>query len=117
MRTGGDEYDIALQLGIAKWPVEIPLALGYLVCLALGLRELSSWHIRLTWLGAILLGGIATGLLMTLADSLIIVQVDAGNPWFRPIISYSLPVFVTIVFTFYGLWAWARWQERQNIMN
>jgi len=48
LRTGGDEYDIAVNLGFTKAIVEIPLALGYLACLALGLRELSTWRTRLT---------------------------------------------------------------------
>ena len=45
MRTGGDEYDIALSMGVAKAIVEIPLALGYSACLVLGLRELPTWKI------------------------------------------------------------------------
>lgn len=110
-RTGGDEYDVAVNLGIAKAFVEVPLTLGYLACLILSLRELPTWKIRLTWLGTVLIGAIATGLPMVLLDPFIIAQVDAGNPWVQPVIGYSLPVFITIVLTFIGLWAWARWQE------
>jgi len=109
-RTGGDEYDIAVNLGIAKSFVEIPLALGYLACLVLGLRELPTWKIRLTWLGTILLGSIATGLPMALLDPIVIAQVDTGNPFFQPVLGYSLPVFLTIILTFLGVWAWARSQ-------
>ena len=90
--------------------VEIPLALGYLACLVLGLRELTAWRVRLKWLGTILLGSIATGLPMAMLDPIIIAQVDAGNPWFQPVIGYSLPVFVTIGLTILGIWAWGRWQ-------
>jgi len=111
MRTGGDEYDIAVNLGVTKAVVEIPLALGYLACLALGLRELLTWRTRLTWLGTILLGSILTGIPMAFIDPLIIVQVDAGNLWFQPVIGYSLPVFLIIFITFFGLWAWTCWQE------
>lgn len=111
MRTGGDEYDIAVNLGIAKSLVEIPFILGYLACLILGLRELPTWKIRFTWLGTILFGSIATGLPMALLDPIIIAKVDAGSPWFQPVIGYSLPVFFTILITFFGIWAWARWQE------
>lgn len=110
-RTGGDEYDIAVNLGIAKSFVEIPLALGYLACLVWGLRELTAWRVRFTWLVTILLGSIATGLPMALFDPAIIAQVDAGNPWFQPVIGYSLPVFTTIILTFLGLFVWSRWQE------
>jgi len=111
MRTGGDEYDVAVNLGVAKSFVEIPLALGYLACLVFGLLELTTWKIRLTWLGTILIGAVATGLPMVLLDPFIIAQVDAGNPLVQPILGYSLPVFITIVLTFIGLWAWTRWQE------
>ena len=40
MRIGGDEYDIAVNLGITTPFVEIPFALGYPSCLMVGLREL-----------------------------------------------------------------------------
>ena len=111
MRTGGDEYDIAVNLGIAKTFVEIPLALGYIICLSLALRELHTWRVRFKWLGTILLGSILTGIPMAMLDPIIIAQVDAGNPWFQPVIGYSLPVFLTIVVTLFGVWAWAHWQE------
>jgi len=110
MRTGGDEYDVAVSLGVAKSLVEIPLALGYLACLLWGLRELTTWRARFTWLGTILLGSISTGLPMALLDPIVIAQVDAANPWFQPVMGYSLPVFITIILTFFGLLAWSRWQ-------
>lgn len=114
MRTGGDEYDIAVNVGIAKSLVEIPFALGYLACLVLSLHELPTWRVRFTWLGTILLGSVATGLPMALLDPIIIAQVDAGNPWFQPVIGYSLPVFFTILLNFFGLLAWSRWQEGKS---
>ena len=110
MRIGGDEYDIAVNLGIAKSHVEMSFSLGYLACLVFGLLELPTLKIRLTWLGIILLGSITTGLPMALLDPIIIAQVDAGNPWFQPVMGYSLPVFFTIILTFFGLLAWSRWQ-------
>jgi len=113
-RTGGDEYDIAVNMGVEKFLVEIPLALGYLACLVLGLRELSTRKTRLMWLGTILLGSITTGLPMALLDPIIIAQVDAGNPWFQSVFGYSLPVFLTIGTTLFGVWAWSHWQERTS---
>ena len=110
-RTGGDEYDVAVNLGVAKSFIEIPFTLGYLACLVFGLFELPTWKIRFIWLGTILVGAIATALPMVLLDPFIIKQVDAGNPWVQPILGYSLPVFITIVLTFIGLWAWTRWQD------
>ena len=111
MRTGGDQYDIALQMGVAKSVIEIPFAVAFIACLFLALRELPSWRVRASWLGTILLGSIATGLPMTMLDPIIIAQIDAGNPWFRSVMGYSLPVFLTILITFLGVWIWAR---RQN---
>ncbi len=109
MRTGGDEYDIAVQLGVAKSLIEIPLGLAFAACLTIGLRLLPSWRVRLKWLGTVFLGSVATGLLMAFADPLIIAQIDADNVWVWPIIGYSLPVFVANVLAFMGLWLWVRW--------
>lgn len=111
MRSGGDEFDVAVQLGIARSLIEIPLTLGFVTCLVLGLRELPAWHTRFVWLGTILLGGIATGLPMAMIDPIIFAKVDAGNPWFQPVIGYSLPVFLTVILALFGVWIWARWQE------
>jgi len=117
LRTGGDEFDIAMQLGVAKPIIEIPLALAFLACLTVALRELPSWRLRLTWLGTILLGGITTGLPMAMLDPIVITQVDAGNLWFQPIIGYSLPVFLTIVLALAGVWGWSRWQDREKVVQ
>jgi len=114
MRTGGDEYDIATQLGISKSFIEIPLALAFITCLFLALRELPTWRIQLKWLGTILLGSIITGLPMAIADPLVIVQVNADNPWFQPVVGYSLPVFMVIALTFLGMWAWVCWQDNSK---
>ncbi len=108
IRTGGDEYDVAVQLGVVKTAVEIPFALAFVACLTLGLRQLPSWRVRLAWLGTILLGSVITGVLMVLADPLIIAQVDAGHAWFQPILGYSLPVFVLNGLALTGLGLWAR---------
>jgi hypothetical protein len=111
MRSGGDEYVIAMFLGVPKLVIEIILALGFVACLSFALRELLSWRIQLYWLGVIFLGAVATGLLMALSDPLISAQVDAANPWFQPIIGYSLPVFLVIGLAFFGIWLWTRWRD------
>ncbi len=108
IRTGGDEYDVAVQLGVVKTAVEIPFALAFAACLAIGLRQLPSWRVRLAWLGTILLGSVITGVLMVLADPPIIAQVDAGHAWFQPVLGYSLPVFVLNGLALTGLGLWAR---------
>ncbi|MCP4140475.1 MAG: hypothetical protein GY755_09330 [Chloroflexi bacterium] len=114
MRTGGDEFDIAMQLGISKSFIETPLALAFLACLILALRQLPSWRIRLTWLGTILLGSIATGIPMVFADNLIIANVNAGNFWFTPILGYSFPVFLVNTLTLFWIWGWLRWQIKSK---
>lgn len=108
MRTGGDEYDVALQLGVTKTAVEVPLALAFTACLAFGLRLLPSWKARFKWLGAILLGSMATGILMVAADPVFTVGVDARTFWFRPVLGYVLPVLLTNLLAGAGLWLWSR---------
>jgi hypothetical protein len=96
-----------------KTAVEIPLAFAFAACLAVGLRQLPSWRVRLAWLGTILLGSVITGVLMVLADPLIIAQVDAGSRWVQPIMGYSLPVFVVNGLALMAIWFWSRWQGRE----
>ncbi|MCP5098452.1 MAG: hypothetical protein GY943_23115 [Chloroflexi bacterium] len=67
---------------------------------------------RLTWLGTVLLGSVATGIPMVSADGFVIAQVNLGNPWFQPIVGYSFPVFVVNGLALIGLWLWSRWQDR-----
>lgn len=110
LRTGGDEYNIAMQLGIARSTIDIPLLIAFSSCLILSLRELPSWRVRLKWLGTVLIGSMTTGLLLFNADSLVISQVNAGNPWFQPVFGYSLPVFLTNGLALIGIWIWARRQ-------
>jgi len=114
IRTGGDEYDIAVQLGIAKPFVEGLLLLAFIACLMLGLRILPTWRTRLYWLGTILLGSVVTGIPMVMADPFVIAQVDTGNPWFQSVLGYSLPVFVVILLTCVGICAWSRWQNKKG---
>ncbi len=115
MRTGGDEYDVAVQLGMVKTAVEIPLALAFAACLALGLRLLPSWRTRLFWLGTTLLGSIFTGILMVVADPFIIAGVDRGTFWFQPILGYSLPVLLINLLVVIGLWLWVRWMPTGEV--
>jgi len=117
MQTGGDEYGVAVQLGVTKAFVEIPLALGFVACLILGLRELPSWRVRFIWLGTAPLSSIAIGLPMAMADSLVSAQVNAGNTWFQPVIGYSLPVFLVNGLALIGVGIGARWQENVAVPN
>jgi hypothetical protein len=107
LRSGGDEQDIAAALGIAPGAVEAPLALAFAACLALGLRRLGNWRTRLTWLAAVLLGSVPAGLLLQQADRLVRAGVEQGQPLFRPVLGFSLPVAAINGLALTALWlAW-----------
>ena len=106
LRSIGDEYDIATQLGIAKFVVEIPFALAFVLCFGLGLRLLYSWHVKLKWLGAIFLGSVTTGILLMIADGWVRELVNAGNPFFQSVFGYSLPVLLVYLIAFLGIFVW-----------
>lgn len=111
-RTGGDEYGVAVQLGIAKALIEIPLAVAFAACLTLGLRELDTWKTRFTWLAVLLFSGIPIGLALNYADAFLRSQVNEGNPLFRPVFGFSLPVVLVNGLAFAGLWVW--WYMRRE---
>ncbi len=115
LRTGGDEVDAALQLGISRSWIEAPLAAAFLVCLILGLRSLETGRARWVWLAAILLGSLPTGLLLMQADTLLRAQVNLGNPLFQPVLGVSLPVLGTygLVVLLLGVW-WQVASRRQR---
>lgn len=104
MRTGGDEYGIAAPLGLPKWVIEIPLTAAFMLCLALGLRELDTWKTRLKGLGLILLAGVPTGIGLNLLDTLVREQVNQSNPWFQSVLGFSLPVLILHSLVALGLW-------------
>jgi len=110
-RVGGDEADVAAYFGIVKSVIEIPFALSYAACLLMALRELPSWRICLAWLGTIFLGSVVTGLSMFFVDDYVIAGVDAGNPFFQPVLGFSLPIFLVNALALVGIWGWARQQE------
>lgn len=109
MRTGGDEYGIAAPLGLSKTVIEIPLTAAFMLCLALGLRQLNSWKTRLIGLVLILLIGAPTGIGLNLLDTLVREQVNQSNPWFQSVLGFSLPVLILHILVVLGLWAiWRR---------
>lgn len=112
---GGDEFYMAAQLGIPKLLIEIPLGLAFAVCLALGLRELEGWRTRWTWLIALVVGGIPAGLLVSYADSAVRSQINLGNPWFVPVIGFSLPVLLVQALALAGLWLWSGWMRTRTL--
>lgn len=103
-RIGGDEYNLSLILGIPPGYLNLPLGVAFAVCLLLALREIPGWRNKMKWLGTVILGSATTGILMFIADDYVISGVDAGNPWFQPVLGYAFPVFLVILLALFGIW-------------
>lgn len=102
-RIGGDEGFLASSLGIPKMVLDIPLGLAFFTCLVLALRELGTWKVGMKYIGAILPGMIISAGSMVLADPFIRAAVADNNPFFRSVLGFSLPVFITNCFAVVGL--------------
>jgi hypothetical protein len=113
-RIGGDEYEFALQLGISPSLPNIVFGISFAICLVLALARLPGWAAKLKWLGIVVLGSAITGVLMFLGDDVVIDQVNLGNPWFRPVLGYALPVFVINVLAIAGIALWVRQSYRKS---
>jgi hypothetical protein len=111
-RVGGDEYELAKLLSMSAAPINIFFGLGFGFCLFIAIRELPSWRTSLRWLGTVFLGSAATGAFLFFADNYVISQVNAGNPWFQPVLGYAFPVFLINILAFVGLWAWYTRQKK-----
>jgi hypothetical protein len=105
-RMGGDEYFLAARMGIPKYIVDIPLGLAFIVSFIIGVRALGDWRTRLRWLGAIFLGSVPAGLFLMKANAIVQAQVNQGNPLFRSLLGWSLPVMAVNIFVFLLLWMW-----------
>ena len=104
--SGGDEYFLAVYLGIPKYIIDIPFGLAFIIAFILGVWTLGDWRTRFKWLGAILLGSVPAGLFLMKANDLVQAQVNQGNPLFQPLLGWSLPVVVVNVIVFLALWIW-----------
>lgn len=103
-RAYGDEYDIAVQLGIHKSALDLAFGLFFAVCLFFALKNLASWPLRLGWAWAAFFGSILSGMALFLADGWVREMVNLENPFFVPVLGYSLPVL--LVYLLAGLGAW-----------
>lgn len=103
MRAGGDEGFLANLMGVPKITLDLPMGLAFLACFILALVALKDWKTCLTWFGACLLGMIPSAALMVLLDPIIQNGVEQGNPWFAPVLGFSLPVLVTYLLMLVGL--------------
>jgi len=106
LRMIGDEFDIASQLGISKGIIEVVLGVAFILCFLLGLGLLDTWRIRLSWLSMIILGGVATGILLNIADQWVRIFVNQGSQFFQSVLGYSLPVLMVYLLTVLGIFVW-----------
>jgi hypothetical protein len=113
-RMGGDEYFLAYNLGIPKYLIDIPFGLIFIIAFIFGVWVLDNWRTRIKWLGAIMLGSIPTGLFLIKANALILAQVNLGNPLFRPLLGWSLPVIIVNVIICMLLWMW--WKRANSTL-
>jgi len=111
---GGDEFNLAMMLGVPVSLINHLLGLGFAICLVFAIRKLPTWKTGLKWLGVVLLGSAATGIPLAFADQFIIAQVDSGNPWFNPVLGYALPVFLVYLGTLFIVWFWYKFQSRSK---
>jgi hypothetical protein len=114
-RTGGDEYFVAALLGIPKYTIDIPFGLAFIVAFILGVWSLGNWRTRFKWLGALLLGSLPVGVFLMYANILVFSQVNQGNPLFRPLLGFSLPVVFVNAAALFGLWIW--WKQANKISS
>ena len=108
LRPYGDEYDIAIALGIPQALIALFFALTFLTCLGLGLRSLPIWPDRLRWLGAAFTGSVLSGLALNLADGWVRAMVNQENPFFVSVLGYSLPVLLVYLLAGLGIWLWSK---------
>jgi hypothetical protein len=107
--SGSDEADVAALLSVPRAWIEILFGLAFIACFVLSLRVLDNWRARFKWLGIILLGSVLSALPLVQADAVVRAQVNLGNPFFQPILGFSLPVFIVNIGAVLLLWLW--WQK------
>jgi hypothetical protein len=103
LRPYGDEYDIAAALDLPQIAIVTIFALAFLTCLGLALRRLPNHPTRLRWLGAAFLGMIVSGVSVSLADGWVREMVNLENPFFQPVLGYSLPVLLVYLLAGLGV--------------
>ncbi|RMG79528.1 MAG: hypothetical protein D6712_19555 [Chloroflexi bacterium] len=96
-RGGGDEYLIAQFLGVPATAVHVLFLVVAIVGLVVVVWNLAAWRTRLKWLVAVCIGFVGQGPLLMYANQITQTQVGLGNPYFRPVLGWSLPVVVVSV--------------------
>lgn len=113
--VGGDEALIGHYSGWSPLAISAALALAFGLSLAFGFWALETWKMRLTWAAALFLGILPVGPLLMRANTMVIEQVDAGNPLFRSLIGFSLPVFLTGLVCMILIALLAHWWKPQAV--
>ena len=109
--SGADERYLSFYLGIPKESITIPLLLIYILAMAWALRQIKGWRERGRRLVAVMAGFIPLGPVLMLSDRVIRNQMGVDNPWFRPVLGFSLPVLIADVIVLMGLWLlWRKWR-------
>jgi hypothetical protein len=75
---------------------------------------LGGWLTRLKWFGAIILGSLSAGILLMNAHGIFQSQINPGNPLFRSLPGWSLPVIVVNVIVLLALWFLWKWATKKN---
>jgi len=107
-RLGGDEYFLAAHLGIPKFMIDIPFCVLFIIAFVVCIKSFERIQTWLRWFGIIILGSAPSVAFMMQADNLILSQIDKGNPLFRPILGFSMPVLATYGFILIGFIFWYR---------
>jgi hypothetical protein len=116
-RASGDEYFLAGVLGIPKSSIDLPFCLAFIAAFGFGVRALGDGRTILKWLGALVLGSVPGGIFLVFADDLILTQVNQGNPLFRPLLGFSLPVVVFNWIIFLALWVWWKRASKMEFIS
>lgn len=93
--VGGDEFLLGHYLGLSPVLISAVLGAAFGLGLFIALSVLDTARRRLKWAAALFLGTLPIGPLLMFANRTVIEQVDAGNPLFRSVLGFSLPVFLT----------------------
>ena len=113
-RPNGDEYFLAALLGIPKYILMIPFSIFYVASFILEVLALGDWRTRLKWLGAVMFGSLPAGLFLVYSSGFVLSQVDQGNPFFQPVLGWSLPVLAVNLAALLALLFWFRRAVRRN---
>jgi hypothetical protein len=61
-----------------------------------------------------MLGSVPSGLFLIKANAIVLAQVNQGNPLFRPLFGWSIPVIIVNVIVCLVIWIW--WKRANKIV-